>query len=42
MGIFFPENCDKTDEVNDEIPDSLEFSIFSLYLSMGKVQHLTF
>ena len=30
MGIFFPENHDKTDEVNAKIADSLKYGIPSL------------
>ena len=31
MGVFFPENCDKTDKVGAEISDSLKFGILGLY-----------
>ena len=31
MGVFFPENRDKTDEVSAEIAGSLKFGIFGLY-----------
>ena len=41
MGVFFPENCDKSEEVGAEISDSLKFSIL-VFISVGKIQHLTF